>query len=90
MSVQVHRDAIEQLKFLPEVAEALGAEASKIAPRVRIHGKNVTVFSRHGVGRRGAFAQVIMRGSGAKAIEFGSRNNPPLAPLRKALSGGGR
>lgn len=41
--------------------------------------------TRRGKGPKGAFAQAIMSGDGALAVEYGSRNNPAYAPLRSAL-----
>jgi hypothetical protein len=41
--------------------------------------------TRSGEGPRGAFAQAIMYGEGAVAIEFGTRRTPPLSPLRSAM-----
>ena len=42
--------------------------------------------TRKGKSRRGAYAQAIMSGDGALAVEFGSRNNPAYSPLRSALA----
>jgi hypothetical protein len=64
--------------------------ARKIAQRVRLprRAKGLKVSTRAGIGPRGGFSQVIMRGPGALAIEFGTRRRRPVAPLRKALRGG--
>lgn len=70
---------------------ALAREAEKIRSRVRLPSgaKGIQILPvKRGIGPNGAFAQVIMRGRGALAIEFGSRNGPPVAPLRRALRGG--
>lgn len=84
MKIVVHQAGLEEIKRSPEVAEMLGGVADGVAQGVNAPS-TVEVSTRHGVGRRGAFAQVVMTGSGALAIEFGSRHNPPLAPLRNAL-----
>lgn len=50
------------------------------------HGTSRMRFrTRKGRGRRGAFAQAIMSGDGAIAVEFGTSRTPPLSPLRSAL-----
>jgi hypothetical protein len=65
--------------------------ANEIAGRVQAPSK-FRIWVKRGVahsGRRQAFAQVIMEGSGALAVEFGTKKTRPIAPLRKALRGKG-
>lgn len=71
----------------------LHEHAKRIAARVRLPSSGpaagkLRLSTRRGRGPNGAFAQVIMRGPGALAIEFGTRRSRPLAPLRRALGGG--
>lgn len=64
----------------------LAAEAQRIASRVKLPRRaNLTLSTRRGVGPRGAFAQVVMRGEAALAIEFGTRRSRAVAPLRRAM-----
>lgn len=70
-----------------DVINLLGQEAEKVKGRVRAP-KHLVVYTRKGKSRRGAFAQIVMKGQGALAIEYGSRKNPPYAPLRRAMGGG--
>lgn len=91
MRLHLHDDAAEQLlaEQAASVATALQEHAVRIAGRIRPpSGTDLTVFAGSGVGPRGPYAQAGMRGSGAVAIEFGSRNAPPQAPVRRALGGG--
>lgn len=62
--------------------------AIRIKGRVRLPYPALTLSTRRGRGPNGAFAQVIMRGPGALAVEFGTRRRRPMAPLRRALGGG--
>jgi hypothetical protein len=71
---------------------ALSDAAVRIAGRVRLPSSGPAAGKLHlstkrGRGPNGAFAQVIMRGPGALAVEFGTRRSRPLAPLRRALGG---
>ncbi|MFA5517426.1 MAG: hypothetical protein WDA20_14200 [Desulfuromonadales bacterium] len=91
MRLHFNDDAGEQV--LAEQAESIAAELQQHA--VRIAGRlrppatsDLTVFAGAGIGPRGPYAQAGMRGRGAVAIEFGSRNAPPQAPVRRALGGG--
>lgn len=68
------------------VGHAMRQVAAQVRDRVNAPS-NQAVSIRAGVGRRGAFSQVIMRGPGALTIEFGSRTRKALAPLRNALRG---
>lgn len=87
-TVRILHDGIRELERSPEVAALLGNEAATVQRRVRAPS-HLRLSTRKGVGPRGAFAQVIMRGRGVIPIEFGSRNNAPMAPLRNALRGKG-
>lgn len=69
-----------------DVARDLREKAEKVRRKVRAHPR-FDLSVRAGVGPRGAFSQVIMRGPGALTEEFGSRRVPPRAPLRSALRG---
>lgn len=85
--VRMKQQGLTELLRDPHVAEELGKVAERVKARVRAP-KKFQLIARHGVaesGRRQAYAQVIMKGSGAVAVEFGSRNGPPKAPLRRAL-----
>lgn len=90
MNVRIFQGAIDSLKDDPGVAEQLRKTAQKVKGRVRAP-RRMRVFTRAGVGPRGAFAQVVMEDAddppGAVAVEFGTKDTPPLAPLRKALGG---
>lgn len=83
-SVRMVPGAIDQLMRSEEVAAELGKVAGQVRGRVRAPSR-MQVFDRHGVGPRGAFAQVIMRGPGALTVEYGNRTRAPKAPLRGAL-----
>lgn len=85
--VNLFSEAIMKLGEDENVVKALGLEAEKVRSRVKAP-RGMTLRTRSGRGRRGAFSQVIMRGQGALAVEYGSRKNPPYAPLRRALKGG--
>lgn len=54
------------------------------------HAKHLEFADRSGVSAKGAYAQVRMfdraHPAGALMTEFGSRNNAPLAPLRRAIA----
>lgn len=72
-----------------EVVQILREEAEALQNRVRLPSRaKLHLVTRAGVGPRGAFSQVMMRGSGALAIEFGTRRRRAIAPLRSALRGG--
>lgn len=79
--------ALERLVQDASIADQLGEEAERLRRKVRAPSR-MTLTTRSGVGRKGAFAQVVMRGPGAIAAEFGSRNNAPGAHLRSVLRGG--
>ena len=79
--------ALEQLARDARLADQLGEEAERLRRQVRAPSR-MTLTTRSGVGRKGAFAQLVMRGPGAVAAEFGSRTNAPGAHLRSVLRGG--
>lgn len=83
-SVKLFQDAIDSLAEDPAIADELGKAADKVRASVRAP-RHLRVWTRRGVGPRGAFAQVGMTGQGALAIEYGSRKNRALAPLRSAI-----
>jgi hypothetical protein len=86
MDAKFDPNAIRRLAYEKSIVGSLAEEAAKVRARVRTPRRaQLALETRAGVGPKGAFAQVVMRGRGALAIEFGSRNNPPFAPLRKAL-----
>ena len=87
-TVRMSRAGLEALKKSPAIADKLGVEADKVKARVKAPSK-FEIISRRGIASGGkygeAYSQVIMRGRGAIAVEFGTRKTPALAPLRKAL-----
>lgn len=88
MDVKFTGDALKKILNEEGVRNTLLVEANKVKARVQVPRRaqsKLTLITQAGRGPSGAFAQVIMRGPGALAIEFGSRNNAPIAPLRKAL-----
>lgn len=88
MEVKIDTSSLKGMLAQDGVRNMLFVEANKIAARVQVPRRaqhKIAVTTRVGKGRSGAFSQVVMRGQGALAIEFGSRNNAPIAPLRKAL-----
>jgi hypothetical protein len=82
--VNVNAEAIRRLVEDDVVVNLLGERAEQIRSKVSAPSQ-FTLHTRKGRARRGAFAQVVMRGSGSIAWEFGSRRNPPHAPLRSAM-----
>lgn len=89
MTVRFSKRQLDDVLNGPAVQDELERHARRVADLASGgHGASRLTFStRKGRGPQGAFAQTIMRGDGAVAIEFGSRNNPPYAPLRRALRG---
>lgn len=83
--IRLNAAGIETLTNSREMVNELGRIAEDLAGTVNAPA-DMTIATRKGHSRRGAFAQVQMLGDGAVAVEFGSRNNPPLAPLRSALA----
>lgn len=86
-AVKIFTEAIESLSESEEIPPELVKAAESIASRVRAP-RHLTVYTRKGVSSRGAFAQVVMRGRGAVAIEYGTARMRASAPLRNALGGG--
>ena len=85
-TVKFHSDAMRDLERDPKVAEVLGKVAAQIAGEVEPRlWPQLRVRTRHGVSRRGAFAQTRVRGQGALVWEYGSRTQPARAHLRNAL-----
>lgn len=78
---------IQQIVEGAETWMALEKEAQRIAARVQVPSKH-RVWVKRGKGPKGAFAQVILEGPAAIAIEFGTRRSRAVAPLRRALRGG--
>ena len=77
--------ADKKLSNDPGSARLLRAVADRIKGRVKVP-KGYEVTTQSHVSRRGAFAQIVMRGPRAIFIEFGTKNDhSPLAPLRKAV-----
>jgi len=79
---------IKELDTAPGTVRALQRQADTVSRRVSAPS-HLRISTRSGVGSQGAYSQVRMHGRGAVAIEFGGRNNAPMAPLRKALGNGG-
>lgn len=77
-------DHEDRLKKAPATGWALREVADKAKGRVSAP-KDQTLSVRAGVGPRGAFSQVIMRGPRATFIEFGTFRQRALAPLRSAI-----
>ena len=85
--IKVDERALEALVTGPATWQYLERVARTVAARVEAPS-HLRVWVKRGDGPRGPFAQVIMEGQGAPAIEFGTRTRPPNAPLRRALWGG--
>lgn len=83
MSVRIIQAGIDALRSDEKVAADLGDVADKVRDTMRVPAR-FRLSTRHGVSRRGAFAQIIMRGGGAILYEFGGRGVAPRAPLRNA------
>lgn len=81
--VRIIESGIEALRSDEDVAADLGDVAEKARSMMRVP-RRFTLATRHGVSRRGAFAQIIMRGHGSIIYEFGGRGVSARAPLRAA------
>jgi hypothetical protein len=81
----VHNDEIRKLGREPGVVKNLDANAQDVRRRVLVP-RHLTLSTRAGIGPRDAFSQVIMRGPGAIAYEFGGRTISARAPLRRAIA----
>ena len=81
------------LMGLPGVVPMLLDQAQDIESRIVIptseSPERVQTFSHasEGITARTPYGQAGMRGPAAMAIEFGSRRNPPYAPVRRAVHG---
>lgn len=84
--VHMYPDAADRLLKAPGTGWALRAVAEKAGKKVK-RPKDQEIAIRAGIGHRGAFAQVMMRGPRAVFIEFGTRHQKALAPLRNAVFG---
>lgn len=84
MKVNVNPAAIERLANSREVADNLGEKAEKAAAGVN-PPSYLTKYTRSGQGPQGAFAQIVVRGSGSIAWEWGSERQAPAGQLRAAL-----
>lgn len=78
-------DYQERMKKDAGTARLLLKVADTAKSRVRAPHDQV-ISTKSGIGPRGAFAQLIMRGPRAIFVEFGTRTQKPLAPLRNALA----
>lgn len=69
------------------VQKELEQHAKSVVSRARGNRgtSKMTFRTRRGKSRKGGYAQAIMSGEGVLAVEFGSKNNPPYAPLRSAM-----
>lgn len=67
--------------YLEGPAKAVAAEANRIAPRImpRDGGPAVDVQTSYGD------TYVVNRDHGGHLAEWGSKNNPPYSPLRRAV-----
>lgn len=87
MRIRFHETELRRIAESDEVIEELRRHAGKVAGAASAIAPSHLEFStRAGRAGRGVFAQAIMQGRAAVAIEFGSKNNAPYAPLRKALA----
>lgn len=82
-----HRNALDDVLNSSGVQKELERHAQAVADSAEgSPGSSRMQFrTKKGKGPKGAFAQAIMSGDGALAVEFGSRNNPAYSPLRSAL-----
>lgn len=90
MRIKLDNSALERaIENSPGLVDELRDAADGIARRIRPPASaELEVFTLADKGPRGPFAQAVMRGEAALAVEFGSRNNPPYAPVRRAVRGG--
>jgi hypothetical protein len=79
-------DYKERLLRSPATGAALRKVAETAKSRIRAPSGQV-LSVRAGVGRRGAFSQVVMTGPRAIFVEFGTRFQRALAPIRSAIFG---
>jgi hypothetical protein len=87
VQLRFHRARVAEVLNGVKVQAELERHAAAVVSRAQ--GKRgtsrLTFRTTSGKSRRGAFAQARMSGPGALAVEFGTRNNPPYAPLRSSL-----
>jgi hypothetical protein len=88
MIVNMNQSAIDELSRDAAVAEQLRPAAERVLASAR--GKTpswveATWRVKHGVSKRGAFAQAIGRGSGIVLAEYGGRRSPAHAMFRSSL-----
>jgi hypothetical protein len=86
--IVLHNNATARLlaEHGEEIAGALQRHAERVRDRIRPPASaELVTYARSGIGRQGPFAQAGMRGPGAVAIEFGSRQSPPQALVRRAI-----
>jgi len=88
-------EGLERIRFMPGATAELQKDSS-VAQALRqvvdkakggAHAPGMTFSTIAGVSRRGAFAQLIMTGPRAIFVEFGTRKQKALAPLRNAIFG---
>jgi len=84
--VVMYHNASDLLRNDAGTARLLRVAAEKLKGKVRAPS-GYTTSVRAGVGRRGAFSQVIMSGHRAVFVEFGTKTVAALAPLRRAAFG---
>lgn len=83
--LRIDPDALESLLWEKPIGYLMREVASDLLQRVAAP-PGVDVQMKGGIGRtRGAFAQLIMFHPRARYIEFGTRTQPPKAPLRRAV-----
>jgi len=91
--IRLFSDHEQTLMGLPGVVPMLLDQAQDIESRIVIPAsespERVQTFSHasEGITARTPYGQAGMRGPAALAIEFGSRRNPPYAPVRRAAHG---
>lgn len=86
--VNFRMDGEALLKKDPGTGRLLRQVAEKVEARVKVpSGYTTTVKA--GVGRHGAFSQVILHGPRAIFLEFGTKTTKALAPIRAAVFGKG-
>lgn len=83
--LRIDPDAVESLVWEKPIGYLMRDVATGLLPRVAVP-PGADVQMKGGIGRtRGAFAQLIMFHPRALYIEYGTRNQPPRAPLRRAV-----
>lgn len=85
--VRIFGNAVSEVCNSRGVWLELEKQAEHIKGRTTGVPHTMRLWIKRGKGPKGAFAQLIMEGPGAIAIEYGTRTRAPKAPLRKALRG---